>query len=375
MSRKYPVCYKEYLFFRNHCTSSPRHRIINNLPGTVEFCPLIFKTAKLEKYISKKLAERKNKYLGRVHKDVLQRASAFLLLQDSKASFTIEGERPVASRAVRWGKAIGQAGSKPLSKDELLRLQQLVIEDGRFMKMGFRREGGFIGEHDRVTGEPIPEHISVRWQDIDSLIEGLIKSNELLENNFDPVLSAASVAFGFVFIHPFVDGNGRIHRYLIHHILATNKFAQHGVIFPVSASILENLDVYRRVLESFSHPLLDFIEWKETGKHNVEVLNNTIDYYRYFDATREAEFLYECVEDTIDRVIPEEINYLVSYDKFKSYIDNNFDMPDKTVELLVRFLEQNTGELSERARKREFRSLTEKEISKIQKAFKSIFAE
>ena len=91
---------------------SARHRIINNLPGTVDFCPLIFKTEKLETQINAKLSEKKNTYLNSVHKDVLQRASSFLLLKDSKASFTIEDENPGSNRAMRWGKAIGQAGDK-----------------------------------------------------------------------------------------------------------------------------------------------------------------------------------------------------------------------------------------------------------------------
>lgn len=107
------------------------------------------------------------------------------------------------------------------------------------------------------------------------------------------MLAAAIIAFGFVFIHPFEDGNGRIHRYLIHHTLAKKHFSQQGIIFPVSASILNHIDVYRIVLEQYSHPLLDFIEWKETKDHNIEVLNETIDFYRYFDATLQAEFLYD----------------------------------------------------------------------------------
>ena len=31
---------------------SPRHRIVNNLPGTIDFCPLVFKTPKIEQLIT-----------------------------------------------------------------------------------------------------------------------------------------------------------------------------------------------------------------------------------------------------------------------------------------------------------------------------------
>ena len=124
----------------------------------------------------------------------------FLLLKDSKASFTIEGENPTNKRAILWGKTIGQAGAKKLNKEELLRLQQMVIENTRFVEMGYRKEGGFVGEHDRMTGDPIPEHISAKWQDIELLIDGLLQSFQKMEtSNFDAVLAAAKIAFGFVF--------------------------------------------------------------------------------------------------------------------------------------------------------------------------------
>ena len=353
---------------------SSRHRIINNLPGTHGFCPLIYRTSKLGKHISANLSDQKSIYLKTIHKDILQRASAFLLLKDSQASFTIEGENPRSNRATRWGKAIGQAGDKPLSKDELLRLQKIVIENTRFTNMGFRQAGGFVGEHDRNTSEPLPEHISARWQDVEPLIEDLIATHGILENlDFDAVLAAAIIAFGFVFIHPFEDGNGRIHRYLIHHILAEKNFAQQGMIFPVSASILDRIDDYRKVLESYSHPLLDLIKWKPTPDHNVEVLNETTDYYRYYDATRQAEFLYDCVEDTIKNIIPREVDYLRKYDEMKRYLDNNFEMPDKTVALLIRLLEQNDGQLSNRARAKEFDALTDEEARDIENRYQEIF--
>lgn len=354
--------------------SSPRHRVINNLPGTPQFCPLIYKTTKLLQYKNKDLSGKNNQYLKGIKKDILQRSSAFLLLKDSKASFNIEGENPSNKRAARWGSAIGQAGTKPLNNQELLRLQQLVIENTRFTTMGFRKEGGFIGTHDRITGEPIPDHISARWQDLDSLMKGLLQTYYQLEqSDFDAILAATIIAFGFVFIHPFVDGNGRIHRYLIHHILAKMNFAQQGTIFPVSASILDNIANYRMILEYYSSPILDFIDWKPTTKKNVEILNNTADYYRYFDSTKQAEFLYFCVEDTIKNIIPKEVDYLQKYDEIKNYLDNEYEMPDKTVALLIRFLEQNEGKLSNRAKSNEFAVLTENEIASIEGTYREIF--
>jgi hypothetical protein len=354
-------------------SESPRHKIINNLPGTNHFCPLIRKTDKLGEYIAAGLAAHSDKFLQGIRKDILQRASAFLLLKDSKASFTIEGESPKSKRAARWGQAIGQAGMQDLSKEELIRLQQLVIENPRFVDMGFRTKGGFVGEHDRTTGEPIPDHISARWQDLDVLMTGLIRANELLlKGDFDAVLAASMVAFGFVFIHPFEDGNGRIHRYLIHHVLAKKKFAQQGIIFPVSASILDHITDYRKVLEEYSHPLLDYIEWKETSDHNVEVTNDTLDYYRYFDATAQAEFLYACVEDTIENIIPSEINYLTQYDAFKTFLEEEFEMPDKMVAMVVHFLAQNNGQLSKRAREKEFNALSDHEVTEIEKQYQRI---
>ena len=95
-------------------------------------------------------------------RDILARTAAFLLLKDSKSSYAIEGEHPPQDRIQRWGRAIGEAGRYPLSLEELLRLQAMVIGDTRFVKLGLREEGGFVGEHDRDTRLPLPDHISAR---------------------------------------------------------------------------------------------------------------------------------------------------------------------------------------------------------------------
>lgn len=353
---------------------SRRHRVRNNLPGTRNFCPLIRKTEKLEKYIGKKLSETAEKQIGLTHSDLLGRAAAFLLLKDSKASYTIEGETVAHSRIERWGRIIGEAGQRKLSIKELEYLQRSVIADSRFIKPGLRTQGGFVGQHDRTTGMPMPDHISARAEDLNTLLPCLIETYELLcKSDFDAVLLATILAFGFVFIHPFEDGNGRIHRYLFHHVLAEKGFVPKGVIFPVSAVILERIDEYRKILEQFSKPRLDYIKWRPTEKNNIEVLNDTLDLYRYFDATEQAEFFFACVEETVNKTLPDEVEYLRKYDLLNEFIKNYIDMPDNLLDLLIRFLVQNNGKLSKRAREREFERLTAQEILAIEQKYAEIY--
>ena len=192
---------------------------------------MIARTDTLRRSTARDLQARARAVVADVPADLLARTAAFLLLKDSKSSFEIENEHPPQDRIQRWGRAIGEAGRRPIDLDELLRLQRIVIGDDRFVPMGLREEGGFVGEHDRDTRMPLPDHISARPEDLPSLIDGLVAFDRTAAPHLDPVLAAAVLAFGFVYIHPFADGNGRLHRYLIHHVLAERGFqsAWHGV--------------------------------------------------------------------------------------------------------------------------------------------------
>jgi Fic/DOC family len=353
--------------------NSARHRVRNNMPGTPEFCPLVFKTAALDEFIAQDLKARARAVVSEVPKDLLARTAAFLLLKDSKSSYVIEGERPPQDRIQRWGRAIGEAGRAPLDENELLRLQRIVIGDERFVKLGLRQEGGFVGEHDRDTQRPIPDHIGARPEDLACLIQGLIDFDHTAENELEPVIAAAVLAFGFVYIHPLQDGNGRIHRYLMHHVLARRGFNPPGVHFPVSAAILDMIDVCRAVLESYSARLLPLIRWESTEKGNVNVLNDTGDFYRFFDATPHAEFLYACVRRTIDEDLPEETRFLKNFDQFRAGIENIIDMPERTLNNLFGFLRQNNGQLSRRAQENEFAELKADEIRQIEDLYRASF--
>jgi hypothetical protein len=353
--------------------NSARHRVRNNLPGTLAFCPLVFRTQALQEFAAMDLVHRAQEAVADVPRDLLARTAAFLLLKDSRSSYAIEGERPPRDRIQRWGRAIGEAGRRPIDLDELLRLQTIVIGDARFVRLGLREEGGFVGQHDRDSRMPIPDHIGARPDDLRSLIEGMAAFGRVAAQSLDAVIAAAVLAFGFVYIHPFVDGNGRIHRYLIHHVLAQRGFSPGGIVFPVSAAILERIDEYRAALEDYSQRLLAVIDWQPTADGNVKVMNDTADFYRFFDATPHAEFLYACVKNTIEEDLPRETEFLAQYDRFRARIEAMVDMPDRTIDLLFRFLHQNGGRLSQRAREQEFAPMTEAEVSAAEAAYRQLF--
>ena len=243
-------------YFTGKPKLSTRHRVRDNLLGTGQFCPMIRRTPALTEFVRLDLAAEARKIVGHTGAHVVARAASFLLLADSRASFEIEGERPPRNRLERWGRAVMQAGKNPLTLDEILRLQRVLIEDARFVRPGLRPDGVFLGERDHF-GDPLPEFIGARPDNLAGLMAGLIEANDRMRTDgIDPVLKAAASAFGFVYIHPFQDGNGRMHRCLIHHVLAERKFTPPGMVFPVSSVMLDRIDEYRAALQAHSGPLM-----------------------------------------------------------------------------------------------------------------------
>ncbi|MBB5343728.1 Fic family protein [Tunturibacter empetritectus] len=266
-----------------------------------------------------------------------------------------------------------QAGKASLTLDEILRLHGVLIEDRRFVRAGFRPDGVFLGERDD-QGDPLPEFIGARAQDLAYLMAAMLEANNRMkENAIDPVLQAAATAFGFVYIHPFQDGNGRLHRCLIHHVLAERRFTPPGMVFPVSSVMLARIETYRDTLRAHSGPLMSCIEWRPTPERNVEVENDTADLYRYFDCTDNAEFLYGCVEQTIDHDLPQEIEYLRRHDEAMRRIMDTVEMPDRLAENLLTFIRKNNGTLGKKRRENEFAALTDEEVAALEAIVRDAF--
>lgn len=364
------VSFTDLLDNRTYFTAAPvpsrRHKVRDNLLGKRDFCPVIRKTRTLTDFGARALGTKANEIIGHTGANVIARAASFLLLADSRASFEIEGEKPPRSRLDRWGRAVLQAGKNKLTLDEIVRLHTVLIEDTRFTRAGLRPDGVFLGGRD-PDGDPLPEFVGARAEDLQALMRGLIAANERMRGGeLDTVLQAAATAFGFVYIHPFQDGNGRLHRCLIHHVLAERRFTPPGMVFPVSPVMLDRIDLYRETLRAHSRPLMDYIEWRPTPERNVEVQNDTADLYRYFDCTEAAEFLYACVAQAVDKDLPREIDFLRRNDEAMRRIMNTVEMPDRMAENLVRFIRLNEGRLGRKRREGEFEKLTDDEVTSIE---------
>jgi len=356
---------KKYIT-RNHPFKSKRHKINNNLLGTASLCPIVLRTEKLEYYMNAHLKTDISTTINKVSKSLMRRASSFLLLADSKASFEIEGERVTRNRIESWGKIINEAGKKVLSLEEIERLHSILLEDSRFVKIGLREDEVFLGDRDREN-LPIPEFIGARSKDLNKLLKAWIELDRvLMEDEFDPILHAVIMAFSFVYIHPLEDGNGRIHRYLLHHILAQRAFYPKGIIFPLSSVILDEIENYKEVLVAHSSPLMSMIEWEPTPKGNVKIVNDTSDLYRFFNATQSCEFIYRLVEKTIKETLPNELNYLKAFDDASSAINDVVSMPDSMLKMLIGFVLQNDGKLSKKKKEKYFEALREDEVKRIE---------
>ena len=184
------------------------------------------------------------------------------------------------------------------------------------------------------------------------------------DQNIDPVVAAACSAFTFVLIHPFEDGNGRIHRFLIHHLLSRRNFTPDAVIFPVSVSILREKAAYDTVLETFSRPLLRHLRYDLDDLAQMTVDGDTGDRYRALDATLLSEFLYARVQDTLKRDLPEELSWLVRYDQVQEAITRVVQMPDRRARQLTQFIVSNGGTLS-RNKRPQFPELTDAELEQM----------
>jgi hypothetical protein len=137
--------------------------------------------------------------------------------------------------------------------------------------------------------------------------------------------------------------------------------------------MLKNPADYDASLEAFSRPLMPLVEYTLDEDGCMTVHNETAVWYRYMDMTPQAESLFRFIEKTIDTELAGELAFIANYDKTKKVVQEIVDMPDRQIDLFIRFCLQNNGRLSARKRTSHFDFLSDEEIARMEQAVQSAY--
>lgn len=372
--------YIELLEPEDYYTTSPprrirRQRVYDNLLGDSRFCPTVRRTATLQEYEKSDLPSRCRHVISEYAPALVGRAVKYLYTKETRSTFAIERITPSTSRSERFMSVLEIAGQEEfLKKQRLIELQNEIV-DLRFRESDYRKTQNYVGEAVGLQRQRI-HFASPKPGNLAELTEGLEAAHLRMEDGDVPAaIHAAAIAYGFVFLHPFEDGNGRIHRFLVHNILARREFTPPGTIIPVSAAMLENSSDYDSSLEAFSRRLMPLVDYTLDEVGRMTVRNDTATWYRYIDMTPQAEALFRFIERAIDTELVDELDFLKNYDEAKSSIKEIVDMPDRQIDLFIRFCLQNNGRLSRRKHASHFDFLTNGEISEMEQAVQSAYGD
>lgn len=178
----------------------------------------------------------------------------------------------------------------------------------------------------------------------------------------DLMLRAAVAAFGFVYIHPLADGNGRVHRFLINDLLRRDGAIPEPVILPVSAAITEDAAerrAYDQVLDAVSGPLMAHVRdrvafnpatatYPDGVTSNLEFTGDDLaqPVWRYPDLGPHVVFVSHILARTLRDQMRAESRYLRWHARARAALKEIVEMPDQQADRVLRSIEQNRGELS-----------------------------
>lgn len=347
---------------------SPRQRINDNLLGGARFCPVVRRTAHLKELEARELDKRVLDILDRYDRDTINRAVNYLYTKETLSSFAIEREKPSPDRAERFSDMLKRAHQiAVLDHAALLEIRNMIVEP-RYERAGYRDAGEevYVGESISRYRQKV-HFVGAPSATVPDLMEGLLTCfARMTAAEIHPVITASVVSFGFVFIHPFDDGNGRTHRFLVHYILSKEHFTPEGLIFPVSSTMVSDLAEYDACLERFSKPIMKLADYSLDEDGRITLRHAPVDAYRYFDATHIADYLFYCIQQTIVLDFVQELNFLAGFKKAKEQIQAVVDMPDRKVDLFIKLCLQNRGRLSRAKADEEFSELTAGEIEALE---------
>lgn len=345
--------------------NNARWRVRDNLPGTRDYCPMVSRTRQVRLAESFNIEESLHELETDFGTELLMRSAVWLTIKESRASFAIEHEEKHVDRIKRFAAVMEQRCGyyeNPLDEASLTKLQSEILGP-RATRYGLRQSPVFVGDMDRFIH--VVHYIAPHWEDTASMLAGLQTFNERTMTR-SPLVRAAVASFGFVYIHPMSDGNGRISRFLINDSLRRDGALPEPFILPVSAMIISTSTHrrnYDQVLEHFSKPFMRYYT-NQYRFANSTIAQDGIPYnlefdsyadacfaWRYPDLTEHVEYLVHVVDLTIKQEMRKEANYLLRLRSARESVKNIIEGPDVDIDRIIRSVRENAGQVSNKLKK------------------------
>lgn len=301
-----------------------RWRIRDNMPGTRAFCPMIVRARSGAAAFDVDLRALIRDLEADVGAEWLMRASVWMTLRESRASFEIEGEGGKTDRIQRFADVLarrtGQGERPPLDNTALAELQREILGlRTTVQQFGLRQSPVFVGEV--VRYQEVVHYIAPPPEDLVDMLAGLQTFLDRTEGQ-SPLMRSAVAAFGFVYIHPLADGNGRVHRLLINDVLRRDGVVQDPLILPVSSWITSDAAerrAYDRILDAVSRPLMrsltDTYRFAQLPTTYPDGIASNFEFdgvasarhaWRYLDLSQHVGYMAEVIQRTIREDMLEE---------------------------------------------------------------------
>jgi Fic family protein len=363
---RYTEIINESTYFTGTPIKLKRYKVIDNRIGHNVLTPLIRKGQ-----FTKTFADIQNSahlLLEQYAPELVQKSVNFLYAKETKKSNEIEREHPDKKREAKFINLLKRAHEIENINEEVIVELQNAIVDPRYAVDNYRDFQTYIGETDLFGNEAI-HYICPKGEDNKELMRNfeIMCKDIMKDEKVDPIIAAAIISFLFVYLHPVEDGNGRIHRFLIHFVLSKKEVTPKGMIFPVSSVIASNMIKYDKVLECFSKELVPAVSYELDEQGEMSVLDiETKHLYHGIDLTDALEFLFWAIGETLENDFKKELEYMKVFLDSKEEIRKIVDIPDRKLNNLINIIISNHGELSQKKRSLHYDELTEIEIQKIE---------
>jgi Fic family protein len=328
-----------------------RWRVNFNGLGSLQYCVTVERTPMIEQLLSLDILGRANTFLEELGEPATDRALGWAYLHETENSFAIERETPTQDKAEAFVALLKQAHQPRLmDEDYLVELQNAAITNPFDRAAAYRHEQNWLrgplrGAAGITYVPPPPEQVS-------ALMDGVLLFANTQPKVIDPLVAAAIAAFGFVFVHPFIDGNGRLSRFLFHYALCQSGRLKHGLLLPVSVAMKRNEAAYLGALQHYSRPIRRRWDVRWLGNETYDFrFQGDASLYRYWDATPIVEFCLDMARQALEKDLREETEFLDRFDQVYRNIDERFDVRGNALTTLVISALQNNGKVSTNRRK------------------------